>query len=179
MATVTVVGVRETLRALNQFQPDVVKEVRKEINSAAGLIRTRARGFVPQEAPMSGWAVGASQQGRWAARAYDASVIKRGITTKRGTERKGRGVYAYEIKVSNDSAPGLIYEGAGTQHPTGEDRSHGNRGQRFVENIARTGLRVPLHRVLVRAGVEVGPDARDKYDKAVRKAQDALQRKVR
>lgn len=183
--SVKVLGVRETLRALNDFQPKMAKEIRKEINDAAALVRNRARGYVPVEAPMSGWAVMPGKTGRWSERSFDSSEIKRGIKTVRGVEsiRNGTGFnagknYAYSIRVENTTAAGMIYEGAGTVHPTGEDTSHGNRGKRFVESIAKTGLRIPLHRLVVRAGVEVGPQARKMYEHAVQRAERAIQRRV-
>jgi hypothetical protein len=49
----------------------------------------------------------------------------------------------------------MIYELAGTKS-NGRDE----RGQRFIRQIASTGLRTPLRRLIVRAGVEEGPKAR-------------------
>ena len=175
---VKVIGVRDTLRELNKFQPKLVKAMRKEINNAAGIVRQKARGYVPTESPLSGWTATSSKTGRWAERSFDTGFIRQNIKTTRGIEKQGRGAYAYELRVSNLSPAGVIYEGAGTIHPTGEDRTHGNRGKRFVEAIGNSGLRIPLHRLVVRAGVEVGPQARKMYEAAVKKVEAAVQRQV-
>lgn len=167
--TVRIDGLDRTLRALKQLDPVMEKEIRKEINAAAGSIRELARRYIPAESPMSGW-----QAPNWGARGFDSATMKKGIKVVRRGDRKKPGSYRREIRVVNSSAPGVIYELAGT-------KSNGitPQGRVFVRNIAESGLRQPLRRVVVRAGVEKGKEARQRVFDAVVKAEGIVQRMMR
>ena len=52
---VEVKGALELRKAIKKFSPDLAKETRKELaNLLAPIVKT-ARGFIPAEAPLSGW----------------------------------------------------------------------------------------------------------------------------
>lgn len=162
-------GLDRTLRVLSQIDPIMEKEIRKEINAAAGSVRDLARRYVPSESPMSGW-----QAPNWGARGFDAATIKKGITVVRRGDRTKPGSYRREIRIVNKSAPGVIYELAGS-------KSNGitPQGRVFIRNIAESGLRQPLRRLVVRAGVEKGKEARQRVFDAVVKAEGIVRRKLR
>jgi hypothetical protein len=72
-----VTGALELRRALKKLAPDLAKESQKEISGLLRSIVNNARGFVPSEAPLSGWG---KKVGVWENRSYDAGEIRRGIT---------------------------------------------------------------------------------------------------
>ena len=112
-----VVGALELRKAMKLLVPDIAKESQKEI---AGLLRSvtnKARGYVPSEAPLSGWgkAVGA-----WENRVYDAGTIKRGITFSAAPSRPNKSGFRSLATIYNKSAAGAIYETAGRKNPMGQ-----------------------------------------------------------
>ena len=76
-------------KALREFTPDLAKETQKEIGNLLKPITTKARGFIPSSAPLSGWGKPAST-GKFPG--YYSSEAKRGIgykTTPYKPNRKG------------------------------------------------------------------------------------------
>ena len=71
---VEVVGALGLRKALNQYAPDLAKELTKELGATLRPIVQQARGFVPAESPMSGWAPRSFSEARFPT--YNASVIK-------------------------------------------------------------------------------------------------------
>lgn len=167
MAGVKVTGVRQTLRALKQAQPDLEKQVRKSINDSVREVVLAARGFIPDQ-PMTGWTADS-----WGHRGWDQRTAKMGIKRQNPSRRIRTGGYFYAIDVANLSAPGMIYELAGS-------KSDGNspQGRQFIANIERTGLRRPLRRVVVRAGIEKGEKAKESILAALAKAQAVTQQRL-
>jgi len=51
-----VVGAVELRKALNQYAPDLAKELTKELGNILKPIVNEARSYVPIASPMSGWA---------------------------------------------------------------------------------------------------------------------------
>lgn len=172
--SVKVLGLRETLTILKSMDAEYAKVFAKEVNKAVGTVRTTARGYVPAESPMSGWAANADQSGSWAAKAWDSANVKRRIVATQPRRRNNSGGFTYERAVENKSAPGMIYELAGS-------KSYGNdrRGARFIFNIAETGLRIPLRRLVVRAGIEAGPAARESIAKAIDAANERIEGRLK
>jgi hypothetical protein len=119
---VTVEGVKQTRKAIRQFAPDLNKELNKELKIALAPIAARAKGFVPADSPMSGWAARSFSEARFPF--YSASTIKSGIgfTTKPGkTTRSG---FTSNATIYNKSVAGAIYETAG--------RANNGQGQPWV-----------------------------------------------
>jgi hypothetical protein len=153
-----IVNYKETMRALGRINTGLYRDTRLEINRAAQQVVKKARGFVPDDPGLSGWDKGRYTEGsRWYDRAWSTAEVKREIRTYRGSGNRTpshRGWYI-GLGAENRSLPGMIYELAGTKS-NGRDE----RGRRFIRQIASTGLRTPLRRLIVRAGVEEGPKAR-------------------
>lgn len=162
-------GLDRTLRALKAIDPTMEKEIRKEINAAAGSIRDLARRYIPAESPMSGW-----EAPNWGARGYDSATMHKGIKVVRRGSRRRPNSFRQEIRIVNGSAAGMIYELAGS-------KSDGRtpQGRKFIQNIAESGLRTPLRRLIVRAGVEKGKEARDRIFAAVVRAEHIVGRMMR
>lgn len=167
MAAIQVTGYRQLLRDLDQITPGLRKETMKEISAAAGDVRDLARRYAPDTSPMSGWSWGAyrANESKWADRAYGVNEVRAGIRTQRGQSRPDRSGYRNEIGIENRSPAGMIYELAGSK-----SRGEGT-GVKFIENIAATGLQVPLRRLVLRAVIELQPQTRARIQKALEHAQ--------
>jgi hypothetical protein len=106
-------------KALKNFAPDLGKATQKEI---AGLLRPvvkNARGFIPSQAPLSGWGK-ASTTGRfpeWSSQEARAGISYR--TTPSKPNRKGFRALA---RIQNTSASGTIFETAGRVHANGREQ---------------------------------------------------------
>jgi hypothetical protein len=122
-------GVKDTVKALEQFDKDAVKRFNKLVNSELNSAKNEAQGFVKSEPPLSGWNTQPARKPRsrggvgWPA--WDQSIIKAGITVSKA-ERKVRRDYTTNAgALKNRSAAGVIYELAG------RDNKQGN----FIKNL--------------------------------------------
>jgi hypothetical protein len=108
---VRIEGVKETRKAIRQFAPELNKELNSELRAALGPIAKKARGFVENEAPMSGWAGRSFSEAKFPI--YNAGTIRSGIgfTTKAG--RATRSGFTSNATIFNKSVAGAIYETAG------------------------------------------------------------------
>jgi hypothetical protein len=61
---VQVKGGIELRKALKKYTPDLAKEMQKEMASLLKPITAKARGFIPSDAPLSGWGK-ASPDAKW------------------------------------------------------------------------------------------------------------------
>jgi len=120
---IVLTGLKETLKALKEFDKDAVKEFTRTINSELGNAKKDAQGFVKADPPLSGWATQPARNPRtrggagWPA--WDQSVIKGGIAVSKA-ERRVRSDYTTSAGgLLNKSAAGAIYELAGRRNRTG------------------------------------------------------------
>ena len=102
-------------KALRSFAPDLEKQLRKDLAAAMKPVVAKARGFVPAESPMSGWAPRSFSEGRFPT--YSQSTIKSGITYSTGASKVNRYGFSSMATISNKSAAGAIYETAGRNGP--------------------------------------------------------------
>jgi hypothetical protein len=119
MAT-EVVGAIALRKALNQYAPDLAKELTSELGKVLKPIVADARGFVPLNAPMSGWAKTPTSRGGKFPK-YDAAEIRRGITYKTTPSNPNRNGFQNAIRIQNKSMIGAIYETAGRKNGQGQD----------------------------------------------------------
>jgi uncharacterized protein YfaP (DUF2135 family) len=127
---IVLTGLKETLKALGDFDKDAVKAFTKVINKELSSVKKEAQGFVESDAPLSGWSTQPARNPRsrggagWPA--WDQSIIKAGISSTKaeGKVRKDYTTSAGALK--NKSAQGVIYELAGR-------RSRGNGT--FIKNL--------------------------------------------
>ena len=120
---IVLTGLKETLKALEQFDKDAVKSFNKVINSELSSAKKDAQGFVKSEPPLSGWNTQPARRPRtrggagWPA--WDQSVIRAGISTSKA-QGKVRGDYTTSAgALKNRSAAGVIYELAGRENKKG------------------------------------------------------------
>ena len=115
-----VVGAIALRKALNQYAPDLAKELTKELGSILKPIVAEARGFVPAESPMSGWAERSTDGGHKFPK-YDAAEIKKGIVYKTTPSKVNSQGFKNLIRIQNKSMIGAIYETAGRKNGQGQD----------------------------------------------------------
>lgn len=132
-------------KALRRFAPDLEKQLRKDLANAMKPVVAKARGFVPADAPMSGWAARAFSEGKFPT--YSASTIKSGITFTTIPGKVNPYGFSSMAKINNKSAAGAIYETAGRNGPQpwvgpkggsskGVSRSvNPEAGAQFIENL--------------------------------------------
>lgn len=96
-------GVAETFKALRAVDPDMTRQLLREMKKPGMAVAKMARTFVPSEG-LSGW-------GEWRG-GYDSNAIRRGITASVTTGRSRKRGNAV-LRVLNKSAAGSIWELAG------------------------------------------------------------------
>ena len=119
---VEVKGAIALRKALRKFEPDLAKGTQKAIAGHLRALTNRARGFVPSEAPLSGWA---NSVGEWEYRAFNTGDIKRGLTYSTTPSRPNRSGFRSLASIINKSAAGSIYETAGRKNPQGRPAGGG------------------------------------------------------
>jgi hypothetical protein len=113
-------GAIELRKALREFTPGLAKETQKEIGALLKPITAKARGFVPNKAPLSGWGQPAVT-GKFPR--YSASEAKRGIGYKTTPSKPNKKGFRALARIQNASASGAIYETAGRVNPNGRDQA--------------------------------------------------------
>ena len=103
-------------KALKEYTPDLAKETQKEISGHLRKVVNRARGFVPSESPLSGWA---NPVGDWEYRAFNAGVISKGLGYSTAPSKPNKRGFRTLAQIFNKSAAGAIYETAGRKNPQG------------------------------------------------------------
>jgi len=126
---IVLTGIKETLKALEDFDKDAVKAFNKLVNSELNIAKKDALGLVESSPPLSGWNTQPARRPRtrggagWPA--WDQSIIRAGISVTKA-ERKVRRDYTTNAgALKNKSAAGVIYELAGRKNKTGN----------FIKNI--------------------------------------------
>ena len=115
-----VVGALAMRKALNQYAPDLAKELTTNLGAILKPIVADARGFVPLRSPMSGWEKTPTSRGGKFPK-YDAAEIRRGITYKTTPSQTNRNGFQNAIRIQNKSMLGAIYETAGRKNGQGQE----------------------------------------------------------
>jgi hypothetical protein len=105
-----VTGALELRKALKKVEPELAKETEKEIRNLLKVVAVKARGFVPSDAPLSGWG---NAVGLWENRVFSSSDIKRGIGYSTAPSKPNKRGFRSIATIFNKSAAGSIYETAG------------------------------------------------------------------
>jgi hypothetical protein len=131
---IVLTGQKETLKALEQFDKDAVKEFNKVINSELRKAKKDAQELVTSAPPLSGWNTQPARNPRSRGGAgwpqWDQSIVRAGITSSKaeGKVRKDYTTSAGALK--NRSAQGVIYELAGRKN-----KSAGKN--KFISNLEK------------------------------------------
>lgn len=112
---VTVKGGVELRKALRKFTPDLAKETQREMASLLKPIVSKARGFIPSQAPLSGWGK-TKPNAKWH---WDGRAAKKGVGYKTTPSKPNRSGFRSLARIQNASMSGAIYETAGRKNPGG------------------------------------------------------------
>lgn len=110
-------GATKLRKALREYEPDLAKETTKELGNLLKPIAAKARGYMPSESPLSGWAARSFNEGLFPT--YNPTIAKRGITYKTSPSRPNSRGWRSLVSILNKSAAGAIYETAGRKNPGG------------------------------------------------------------
>jgi hypothetical protein len=121
---VNVTGVQATLKAMRKFDPDLAKQMNKQIKGAMMPIRDKAQAYAPSNDQMlSGWAGSSASEVTARYRAfpkYDQAEVTAGIIYRQGANNSGevagakfRRRFQVTHYIANTSAGGAIYETSG------------------------------------------------------------------
>jgi hypothetical protein len=132
---VNITGVQGTLKAMRKFDPDLAKEMNKQIKGAMMPIRDNARGYAPANSSMlSGWVkanTSTAARGHRFFPKYDQSEVQGGIVYRQGSNNRGEVAGAkftrkWQVShfIANNSPGGAIFETSGRVNPNGRSSSH-------------------------------------------------------
>lgn len=143
MLKIELQGNAEIRKALRQFAPDLEKTLRAEIKGALAPIAKQAKGFVPSQSPLSGWAGRSMSEGSFPT--YNAATIKSKIGYSTTVGKRNKQGFSSMASVFNNSRAGAIYESAGRvgvpqpwvgpNGPAGKKYSHSRNpkaGEQFI-----------------------------------------------
>jgi hypothetical protein len=149
-------GVKETLRAIRKIDPELLKEMNKEIKGVMIPIRDKARGYAPTAAPggLYNWDEGAytkkitarnsafrtfNSEGRLRRfPLYQAESVRKGIYYSAAPSKRNKNGWSSQYIIANASASGAIYETAGRKNPGGSSKSKSNNpgaGANFINRM--------------------------------------------
>jgi hypothetical protein len=117
-------GIKQLRADLRKFDPELRKQMDKQLKAAMLPIRDAARGFVPDIPPgLSSWTKTPKKQATADYRPFpqfDAQVIRKGIVYRSGANKANDNGFQALFYIANKSAAGGIYETAGRLHPSGQ-----------------------------------------------------------
>jgi hypothetical protein len=190
--SVDIKGVKETIKALRKFDPELLKEMNTEIKAVMIPIRNKARGYAPSPQPdnLYGWnenTVGKKITARNSAfrtfntegrlrlfPLYDYETVKKGIYYSQAPSSRNKNGWRALYYVANRSAAGAIYETAGRVNPGGSSKSRSNNPGAGAHFVSRMGPlygdnRAERGRMIFRAWSEDQGKAQDAVIKAITK----------
>ena len=127
---VEIKGLAETLSAMRKFEPDLAKNLNKEVRAALTPIQKKAQGYLPSSIPgLSNWMLVTSgrkitaKTSAFAATGhfprYNSGIAKRGIKVNIGRTKPNRNGFVTFYQLVNVTAAGVMVESAGSKHPSG------------------------------------------------------------
>lgn len=182
-------GVKDLEAALKKFDETAYKKLNKAINTAAGIIRSNARGYIPQTPPpgLSNWAKassglvmnGMTTKGRTFP-LFNPNEMRSEIKTQKKKQGRTRNGWGQVVYIEQFSAAGSVYEKGGIvagKNPRGNKSRNPNADLQFKDKIQNFYfLRTGIGRALIRAGIENAGRAKSEISKARYEAELELQR---
>jgi hypothetical protein len=151
-----VTGAIKARKVLKEFNPDLLKEIQKEMRDALKPIVAQAKGFIPSLSPLRGWQ---KTDRFWS---FDSAEMRRGITYSIAPSSANEQGFKSMAQIINRSPMGAIWETArkpqewvGPKGGASKKYSHSrnrNAGQQFI------------------AGIGVGVQSSQGYGRGIRKA---------
>lgn len=171
---IVLTGLKETLKALEQFDKNAVKEFNKVLNSEISTAKKEAQSLVKAEPPLSGWATQPAANPRtrggagWAS--WDQSIIRAGITSTKAQNRVRKDYTTSAASLRNKAAAGVIYEVAGRKNKTGNGT--------FISNLAKKDSPFMPSRLVWHVVDKNGAKIRKNVYESLEKAKEILQRNL-
>jgi hypothetical protein len=135
---VNVTGVKQLQKALNKVEPDLNKQMSKDIKTAMLIVRDKARGYLPQQNEvLSGWGKGTAsietiRDPKRLFPPYDYSLAKSKIAYSAGQNKSNNKGFRASFYVYNNSRSGAIFETAGRLNkPRGNKSLNPNAPEQF------------------------------------------------
>jgi len=136
---VVVNGVREFLKAIDELDEDMYKNVKNTLKTPMIKVAQKSKDELPSnQNVLSGWLKQAEpmEGQRRPFPAYDQATARQGIKYKLGPNKKNRSGYSVYNYVSNESASGAIYETAGRKTTGAQGASlNPNAGVQFIQAL--------------------------------------------
>ena len=144
--TTQIFGLQATKRLMRELEPDLLKEMNREIREQLEPVRARARSLIPASPPVSGWGRSVSSPGSRPARSpygrrwdysrleWNSSEAKSGVVIRQGGGR-ARGTAAraaWQVRSNNPAAAVFELMGRGKSNQTmvgNVGRNHGAGGR--------------------------------------------------
>jgi hypothetical protein len=154
-------GVIKARKVLKSFNPDLLKEIQKEMRDALKPIVAQAKGFIPTASPLRGWQ---KTERFWS---YDSAEMRRGITYSIAPSRANDQGFKSLAQIINKSPMGAIWESArNPQEWVGPKTSSGKT--RLSKNQSRSNN--PNAGSQFIAGLGPGVQSSQGYGRGIRKA---------
>jgi hypothetical protein len=154
--SVEIYGLQSTKKLMRELEPELLKEMNREIRTQLEPVKARAQSLIPSSPPLSGWGRSVSRSGsrpsyspygrRWdySRLEWNASEAKAGIVIRQGGGRARGQVSRAAWQVRSNNAAAAVFELMG-------------RGKSNVRMVRNVGSRHPgTGRVLYRAFDSVG-----------------------
>ena len=135
---VNVTGVKQLQKALNKVEPELNKQMSKDIKTAMLIVRDKARGYLPQQNEvLSGWGKGTAsietiRDPKKLFPPYDYLLAKSKIAYSAGQNKSNNKGFRASFYVYNNSRSGAIFETAGRLNkPRGNKSLNPNAPEQF------------------------------------------------
>lgn len=132
-------GAIKARKVLKEFNPDLLKEIQKEMRAALKPIVAAAKGFVPVESPMRGWR---KTDNFWS---FDSAAMRKGITYSIAPSKANERGFKSLAQVINKDPMGALWETARNPQPWvgpkgGKSKKYSrsinkDAGQQFINNL--------------------------------------------
>ena len=194
-------GAIEARKALKKFEPDLSKEIQREMANLLRPIVKNAKGFIPNTI-LSNWSKDESSDVAYRQfPRYDARDAKRGIGYRTATSKPNRNGFRALARIVNTSAAGTIYETSGRKNPQGRPQGNTrdsskslnpNAGKQFIDALDATGRIVDANnmtgagrrstkmrgRAIYRAWAEDGGKTNAAVIKSIQKTKDLFNKNM-
>lgn len=101
-----ITGAVKARKVLKEFNPDLLKQIQKDMRDALKPIVAQAKGFIPASSPLRGWR---KTDNFWS---FDSQEMRRGITYSIAPSRANEQGFKSLAQVINKSPMGAIWETA-------------------------------------------------------------------
>lgn len=154
---VEIKGLAETLSAMRKFEPDLAKNLNKEVRSFLVPVQKKAKSYAPATiSGLSRWKVRTKRQEQAYAGfkpssfpKYNVAAVRSGIKINIGRTTPNKNGFSTFFSIMNTTAAGAIMETAGRKNPSGQpwdrknaskDYSHSrnpNAGLHFINSMGK------------------------------------------